>query len=175
MAVPSADGFRNTTSASATARLWEGLHGVSWLINEGLRWIDPALYNNLGVFRKATESRHPILKALNAIDPLLLEGREIYFNRQSGLHVDSHDPPGGFAALTVAGGPIVGSYLKVPRLKVRVRVHPGDIIYIRGRVLEHEIEPWVGGPRIAMPHFTHSSMWREVGLGHLVGLKDLPS
>lgn len=168
LAVPSKDGFSSTTSATATARLWKSLETLSWHINEGIRLLDQPLYDGLTLLRQRSEDRHPILKALNHIDPLLLEGREIYFNRQSGLHTDSHDPPKGFAVLTVAGGPFTGGYLRVPQLRVRLRLHPGDLIYLRGRILKHEIEPWEGGTRIAMPHFTHTSLWREAGLEHLV-------
>jgi hypothetical protein len=42
-------------------------------------------------------------------------------------------------------------------------LEPGDIILIRGRVVPHLIEPWTDGQRIAIPHFTHSSLWRAAG------------
>jgi hypothetical protein len=35
-------------------------------------------------------------------------------------------------------------------------------VALRGRVVPHEIEEWVG-QRITMPHFTHSSVWRAMG------------
>lgn len=50
--VPSADGFSNTTSASATARLWERMHTLSWFINEGIHLINKRLYNNLTLSRE---------------------------------------------------------------------------------------------------------------------------
>jgi hypothetical protein len=67
-----------------------------------------------------------------------------------------------------------GGYLVLPELGLHVRLEPGDIVLIRGRILRHFVEDWEGGQRICIPHFTHSSVWRMVERGHLVGLKDIP-
>jgi hypothetical protein len=59
------------------------------------------------------------VKALKAIDPLLLEGREILFNRQSGIHTNSNDPHLGWAIL-VALGDFVGGDIYLKQLNLRV-------------------------------------------------------
>ena len=105
----------------------------------------------------------PFSKGLNAVDPLLLEGREILFNRKSGLHNDQSDPHLAWAILLALGN-FKGGYIRVPALGLRARLEPGDAIFIRGRVLKHEIEAWSGGQRISIPHFTHTSVWRAAGM-----------
>ena len=57
-----------------------------------------------------------------------------------------------------------------PQLNLRVCLLPGDFVLIRGRVLEHMIEEWDGGQRISIPHFTHTSLWRDCGLEDLVDI-----
>jgi hypothetical protein len=48
-----------------------------------------------------------------------MEGRAIMYNRQT---------PGGD--------------LYIPRLKLRIRYLPGDMVVLRGRILPHEVRAW---------------------------------
>ena len=105
----------------------------------------------------------PFIRALNGIDILLFEGREFLFNRRSGLHTDRLDPQLGWAVLFALGN-FKGGYVHLPHLGLRVRLEPGDMVLVRGRVVKHEIEDWEGGQRIGVPHFTHTSLWREFGM-----------
>jgi hypothetical protein len=41
-------------------------------------------------------------------------------------------------------------------------MQPGDIIFLRGRVLRHATMDWEGGQRVSIPVFTHTSTWRLV-------------
>jgi len=43
-----------------------------------------------------------------------------------------------------------------------MRMQPGDIVFLKGRVVRHLIEDWTGGQRISVPHFTHTSTWKMV-------------
>lgn len=131
--------------------------------------MDPQFHANLTQLRTAMEKKHVISECMNSVDPLLPEGREFIFNRKSGLHRDNHDPKLAYAVILTAGN-FKGGYISIPLLKLRIRLEPGDLVLIRGRVLEHEIEEWEGGQRISMPHFTHTSMWRSCGMEHLVDL-----
>src|SRR5882762_6030811 len=65
-------------------------------------------------------------------------------------------------ALLFAFGEHQGGYVFLPHLGLRVRLQPGDVVPLRGRVVPHQIEEWVG-QRITIPHFTHSSLWRALG------------
>jgi uncharacterized RmlC-like cupin family protein len=56
-------------------------------------------------------------------------------------------------------------------LRLRVRMEPGDFIYIRGRVLKHATTEF-RGQRIVIAHFTHTDMWRVHNLAHLVDKLD---
>lgn len=130
------------------------------MVNEAIKLSDPYFYAKAIEVRSKVEKQYPITRAYGINDPLVVEGREILFNRQSGLHTNPHDPPRGFAGL-LALGDFVGGDLYLPSLRVRLRLEPGDLALIRGRILPHSILSWTG-QRISMPHFTHSSVWRDV-------------
>lgn len=96
--------------------------------------------------------------ALATIDPLIYEGREILFNRVSGEHTDTQDPPFAWAILAAFGHntPVI---LTLSQLNLQMLFEPGDVIAIRGRVIKHKTSQWQSGQRIVIPHFTHSSTW----------------
>lgn len=166
--VPSSDILQTGRAFSQTTHFLKKMKGLSERINEAIRLTDPEFHQSLLQLREAALKKHPIFEALNAIDPLLLEGRELLFNRLSGIHRDSLDPILGWAGLYAAGYYTSGGYLYIPPLKLRIRFQPGDFVLIRGRVVEHAIQEWSGGQRISIPHFTHTSLWRDCGLEHLV-------
>jgi hypothetical protein len=167
--MPCSDIISSGTILSKTCELFKSLELVSHRINSILEIVDPQFHANLKRLRTAMEQKHAIAESMNAIDPLLFEGREVLFNRKSGLHRDKQDPKLAYAVLLVAGS-FKGGYISIPLLKLRIRLEPGDLVLIRGRVLEHEIEEWEGQQRISIPHFTHTSLWRSCGLEHLVDI-----
>jgi hypothetical protein len=93
-----------------------------------------------------------------------MEGRAIMFNRQTPLHPDRLDPFTSWAIMIALGDFQNGGDLYVPRLKLRIRFLPGDMIAIRGRILPHEVEAWSGGQRVSIAHFTHQSLWDSFGM-----------
>lgn len=147
---------------------------VSLRVNAALKAVDLAHYQNAEKLRSALESRFPFVKAVNAVDPLVYEGREILFNIQKEVHIDRQDPPLSWVA-DLALGRHTGGHLVLPQLGLHIRLEPGDMIMLRGRIIRHGVEDWEGGQRISMPHFTHSSTWRMMDMASLVGLKDLES
>jgi hypothetical protein len=160
--MPSSDILTTGTAFTTTCQLFEELNLLSHRINEAFRFLDPDFYSKLLELRKRANSE-PVVRALNEIDCLLLEGREFLFNRLSGPHTDSQDPQLGWAVLFALGN-FKGGYVYFPTLGLRVRLEPGDAVLIRGRVVKHGIEAWEGGQRISVPHFTHTSLWRQFGM-----------
>lgn len=98
-----------------------------------------------------------------AIDPLLMEGRAIIYNRTTPNHGDVRDPRIGWSCLVLLGLTTWGT-LFIRRLNLRVRYKPGDIVWIRGHILEHEVEVWEGPQRICIAHFTHNSLFTFFGV-----------
>lgn len=170
MVIPSADCLKSGGVFAKTAELYQNLDLLSKKINEAIELVDPKFFAALTEFYKVSRAKHPSLAIWASVDSSLLEGRELLFNRLSGRHWDSQDPRLAYAGLYAAGNFTSGGYLYFPQLNLRVRLLPGDFILLRGRVLEHEIEAWEGGQRISIPHFTHTSLWRDCGLAHLVDL-----
>ena len=139
-------------------------------MNEAIRSTDPIFFDALTQLSKVSKEKHSSLAVWDSVDPLLLEGRELLFNRLSGSHFDSQDPIKADAGLYAAGNFNKGGHLFFRQLNLLVRLLPGDFVLLRGCVLVHEIEEWEGSQRISIPHFTHTSLWRDCGLSHLVDL-----
>lgn len=170
--VPCSEFMRSGHGFARCSDLSHDLKLVSLRINAALKAVDPDHYERADALRSSLESKFPFVKAMNANDPLVYEGRWILFNIQRDVHVDRQDPPLSWAA-DLALGQHKGGHLFLPQLGLRIRFEPGDMIMFRGRMLRHGVENWTGGQRISMPHFTHSSTWRMMNMGSLVGLTDL--
>ena len=168
--VPSPETFKTGGAFARTAGLYRQLDHLSKMINETIQLVDPKFFGALTQFHQHATAKHASLAAWTSVDSSLFEGRELLFNRISGRHRDHQDPKLAYAGLYAAGNFKSGGRVFFPQLNLRVRLLPGDFVLIRGRVLEHEIEAWEGGQRISIPHFTHTSLWRDCGLVHLVDL-----
>jgi hypothetical protein len=164
--VPPMDIMKSGTIFAATIKLFKELRYLSHRVNEVIRCVDPDFYENCLKLRERFR-RLPFLQALSSIDPLVVEGREALFNRESPEHTDSSDPPWSLAVL-VALGNFRGGDVNMKQLGLTVRMEPGDVVVLRGRVIKHGILAWVGGQRICIPHFTHTSLWKLLNLWGLV-------
>lgn len=133
-------------------------------VNALLQNISPEQFSSLKDLHKKATSQHPFLKGFSTVDPLLMEGRAIMFNRKTPLHADRKDPLNSWAVMTTLGCFTNGGQLCVPRLRLRMRYLPGDAVAIRGRILAHEVEEWGAGQRISVAHFTHDSLWHSYGM-----------
>jgi hypothetical protein len=136
---------------------------TSLRINYLLKYLDCKQYAALQELKQAVHSKYAFAKALDSIDPLLMEGRAIMWNRQTSLHLDATDPVRAWVALVVLGEFTEG-YLWIPILNLQMWYEPGTILLIRGHILPHEVEAWVGGQRVSIVHFTHQSLWDEFEL-----------
>lgn len=124
--------------------------------------IDPTQFNALVELMNLVKKEFSHVAALSKIDPLVMEGRAIMFNRMTPNHPDSLDPPRGWAFLAILGNFTEGK-IYIRRLGLRMRYIPGDVVAIRGKILEHEVEAWVGGQRISIAHFTHQTLFEAFG------------
>ena len=160
--VPTSEYIGTGKSYQATTTLVQQLQPVSYRVNAILKHIDPDHHTEAIKVRERLCHSYPGYAALATIDPLIYEGREIIWNRMSGLHTDTQDPPLGWAILT-GFGDFKGGAAWIKPLNLVIRYEPGDVLAIRGRVLAHEVRGDFIGQRITIPHFTHSSVWRAVG------------
>jgi hypothetical protein len=165
--VPSPETFK---MGGGTSKLYQDLELLSKRINETIEWVDLVFFQALTDLHERATAKHPSLAAWTSVDPLLFEARELLFNRISGRHRDSQDPKLAYAGLFAAGNFTSGGQIFFPQLNLQVRLLPGDFVLIQGRVLEHQIEGWKGGQRISIPHFTHTSLWRDCELADLVDI-----
>jgi len=162
--VLSRDMIKSGTQFSQSMQLIEDLAFLSHGINAALQAVDPKQFEALVCLRDAVHVKYPYARALATLDPLVMEGRAIMFNRQTPCHLDRLDPLRGWAAMITVGLFDKGGTLWIPRLRLRIRYLPGDVILIRGRILPHEVEAWSGGQRISIAHFTHMSLWNFFGM-----------
>ena len=55
-------------------------------------------------------------------------------------------------------------YLVIPHLNLQLRYQDGDMIFLRGGILPHEVEAWERGQRVLLAHFTHKFLWNKFRL-----------
>jgi hypothetical protein len=143
-------------------KLIKDLEILSHRVNAILEFIDPSHYKEVVKLNTELKKRVAGYEVL-CQDPLLYEGREVIFNRESAEHTDSQDPPLGWAILC-AFGDSTGGWVHFRHLGLSARYNPGDILAIRGRLIPHSLGKILSGDRISIPHFTHSAAWRALGM-----------
>ena len=142
--------------------LWE-LRIIAKRLNHVLDLLDPGAASQYQHFREAAMLAHPYLRAFAAVDPSYWIGRVILFNSQTP-HKDNRNPPAEWTPIHAGGDFTEGGGLFIEELNLRIRYLPGDLIFIRGRLLTHGVAQWEGGQRISAVYFTHESLWAQLGL-----------
>ncbi|KAI5983529.1 hypothetical protein EDD15DRAFT_2120292, partial [Pisolithus albus] len=62
-------------------------------------------------------------------------------------HVDRQDPQLALVP-PLSLDEFSGGYLHCPQLGLDVRLEPSDVIFLRGRVVRHQIKDWNEGQRV---------------------------
>jgi hypothetical protein len=145
---------------SLAMAIWDAFCSTSHRLNFLLKCLDPIQYTALQRLRNTVHRKYLFAQALDSIDPLLMEGRAIMWNRQTSLHSDKIDLVKAWVALLVWGAFVKGA-LVFPGLGLQVSYEPGTIVWLRGHILPHMVEVWEGGQRVSVVHFTHQSLWNE--------------
>jgi len=143
-------------------RLFKRLTLLSHRVNVLTRTLDPDHYQDAEELKRRLREMYPGYDSICMLDNLVYDGREILWNVRSEIHTDRQDPIFGWAILCVFGGNYEGGEIYLPNVGLRMRMQPGDIVFLKGRVVRHLIEDWTGGQRISVPHFTHTSTWKMV-------------
>jgi hypothetical protein len=144
---------------ASTTTLFD-LRVISQRINNVLKLLDPAAASQYEELRDTAMEELDYLKAMCTLDKSLWQNRMMLFNLQTPPHHDTKIPPSEWTPLHVAGTFKQGGCLYVHQLKLRLRYLPGDLIFIRGRLLQHSVEKWGPGQRISLVYFTHESVWK---------------
>ena len=161
--VVSKDMIKSGKAFSQTIQLLEELQVFSESMNAFLAHIDPAQHECLKAARALAEEKYPYVKMMDSLDPLLMEGRAIMWNRLMPDHRDHRDPKVAWAAFVVLGHTKSG-WLFFQQLNLRVRYQPGDVVWLQGAILDHEVEVWEGEQRISIAQFMHKSYFKDLGL-----------
>ncbi|KZV95360.1 hypothetical protein EXIGLDRAFT_597112, partial [Exidia glandulosa HHB12029] len=90
-------------------------------------------------------------------------GRSLIFNRSTTLHIDDKDPKGNLTPILTVGRYTTGT-LHIPELGLKAAYNSGTLGMLRGALLAHEVT-FDGGQRVAVAHFMHTSMLRDIGAG----------
>jgi len=137
-----------------------GFRLITERLNNVLSILDPAAAFQYEQLQAVATENLDYLRAIRTLDPSYWQGRVILFNRQTPWHRDTRNPPAEWTPLHAAGNFTRGGSLYIHDLKLRLRYLPGDLIFLRGRLLSHSVEPWEGGQRISAAYFSHESFWR---------------
>jgi len=165
-AVPtiSSDFIKSGSQFSTTTTALAEMKSLSLIVNAVLEKIDKAQFEALTNLQTKISLRYPVVEALSSIDPLIMEGRAIMFNRRTPEHKDHLDPFHAWATMITFGNFTEGGECYIKRLRLCIRYLPGDAIIIRGRILAHEVKNWGPGQRISIAHFTHTALWKSEGM-----------
>ncbi|KAI0324231.1 hypothetical protein GY45DRAFT_1210385, partial [Cubamyces sp. BRFM 1775] len=157
--------IRSTGAAfNGAMNLLQWLEGVSLYCSRTMEHLDPVQYHLLLKLKEYRCRQYADQKAFSALDQhMLWEGREIVYNRWSPVHKDRQDPHMSWAAITYLGD-FEGAFLEFPELWLRLHLSPGDVVFFRGKDLQHGAPSWVSGQRHLLVHFTHQGIWDNAGM-----------
>lgn len=161
--LPSRNQFQSATAFAASRTIVRGMETLSIRINTILRFLNPPLYKNSIQLRQSIIEKYDWAKDLLPADPLLMHGRSINFNRQTGSHTDKNGPLGEYTPL-IGAGMSKGVKVRLAGIKEILSFEPGTIIFLRGGEIPHAVEAWSGGQRISIACFTHRYIWNEFGI-----------
>jgi hypothetical protein len=100
---------------------------------------DKVLSSMYGGFLKANPSAWP--------------GLALHFNQMpEGFHFDGQSLHSGLDFIS-PWGPFQNCLLVFPQLGIAIRVHPGDLIVLRGAGLKHGVQGWTGDGRMVLVPF----------------------
>ena len=88
---------------SRVTQLLGNLAYLSHGINAAMEAIDEQQYQALLQLQCLVHAKHSFANTLSKLDPLVMEGRAIIFNRQMPLHPDRLDPFTSWAIMIVLG------------------------------------------------------------------------
>nr|GAT44340.1 predicted protein [Mycena chlorophos] len=157
---------KSGASFAASCQLFQSLRPLSARVNSALKHVDLPFYAAAIRARAAIEERPADVRNLIHDDIVVIEGREIMFNCKSALHRNFSDHKYGWTVLKAVrrGRDYHGGDLDLPELNVRLPYGHRDLVLIRGRILQHEVDAWTGGQRIAIAHHIYDSVWSYLGL-----------
>jgi hypothetical protein len=137
-------------TAFTRARGWDRLGPL-------FSWLDAA-------FRRERPGEYTVLRAL--ADPIPRHLRipgtafttgTVNLDAQCAVHADSGNVPGAYAAMTaVEAGTFSGGVLVLPRDRVAVRLHQGDLLLIDNSE-PHGNTPILGAGRLSVVAYLHTS------------------
>jgi hypothetical protein len=91
--------------------------------------------------------------------------RALLFNLDTHAHRNLRDDRDGYAAIAVFGS-FTGGEFVIPQLGIKFPFQPGDVIFIKGQMLQHFVTEWTGkegkGERFCITHFTHQALLDSV-------------
>jgi hypothetical protein len=98
--------------------------------------------------------------------------RAVLYNQFTHVHHDQNDEKAGYAAITRFGS-FEGGEFVIPELRCKFSLHPGDVIFLRGRLLKHYVTPWNAvdkgnrkGGLISVVHTNHEALVRWAASGY---------
>ncbi|KAG1729647.1 uncharacterized protein EDB91DRAFT_1059927, partial [Suillus paluster] len=99
----------------------------------------------------------------DAVPPSIFSGLEVIANCVTFSHRDPGGAPSLFDLLVSLGSGHEAK-LTLRDIGAELDYHPGTMVFISGKVLEHSIGPWIKGERIVIAHFMKDKVHSRVGV-----------
>lgn len=157
----SRDVLRTATLFRAASLLYQRLVSLTVELSILFSAFDPQAWSAARQFIAALQHFHPDFRTCRAGDFECWAHRALLFNLDTHAHRDLRDHRFGYAVIAVFGTFSGGEFV-VPELKLKFPFQPGDVIFIKGQMLQHFVTPWsprgVKGERFCITHFTHQAL-----------------
>jgi hypothetical protein len=132
-------------------------------VNYALEIINPPLASAYVEAKRRIYSRCPAAQAAGYHFNSHFMGLSLIFNRETPRHRDNSAPLCGIDVLLSMGNYSDGEFY-APTLGVCLAYEPGTLITLYGRVLEHQVLPFIGQQKVCAAFFVHESVFRDVGV-----------
>lgn len=147
---------------TATQNLLDMLRVQLRRINEVLKMWDEDAWKMLEeVSTKAKQS--PNVKAMAANWHSVMLGLALIFNRITPGHVDDRSIAEGYDILATLGN-YENGLLHLPDHNLSLPYGPGTLIILRGRLIKHAVEPWVGSRKVTLALFSNEAVRKQLGV-----------
>jgi len=157
----SRDIIGTATLLRAATVLFKGLGLLTFELSMLFCAFDPHTWIAARQFIAALNHFHPDFEHCRVGNFECWSHRAFLFNLDTHAHRDLRDVRDGYATIAVFGSFRGGEFV-VPELGIKFPFQPGDVIFIKGQMLQHFVTPWTGkegkGERFCITHFTHQAL-----------------
>lgn len=146
-----------TNDCDAVDEVRKGLYSLYQTINTLIVSFDGQACETFRLMHELLIEHCPSYKKFGLGIHCHLSSLAILFNKETGQHKDERCIPSGFDVI-VGAGRYSGGDIDLRTLNMTVPLERGDILIIRGALIDHGTQRWEGLGRISLVFFVHKEV-----------------